>query len=216
MLIGPTFVPKETKNALILFHGYGADGDDLFSLTDQLKIHFKNMAFFMPNAPYPTPHFGYEWFSLNDYFEKNNLDIQYLNELKERATKTIPIVEKYIQDISQNLHLSKQNIFIGGFSQGGLIAAQTAFNSNEPYAGLILMSPVPFINIPESALKLPVLLTRGLEDNVIPLQAAELTKPALDNADFCTTESIDPFLGHGISQTHLNCLIEFIKTNIQD
>ena len=96
MLNGPSFIPKDPKNALILLHGYGADGADLFTLSEELKKHFKNMAFFAPNAPTVTIGGGYEWFSLDDYFSKPTLDINYLNILETRAIEKLPIVEEYI------------------------------------------------------------------------------------------------------------------------
>ena len=215
MLNGPSFIPKDPKNALILLHGYGADGADLFTLSEELKKHFKNMAFFAPNAPTVTIGGGYEWFSLDDYFSKPTLDINYLNILETRAIEKLPIVEEYISQIEVQYQIKRENIFIAGFSQGGLIAAQTAFQSKNAFNGLILMSPVPMANIAPSANKIPVLLTRGLEDTVIPFEAAERTKPTLIHHNFFVTESIDPFLGHGISSQHLEAIIQFITQNIK-
>ena len=215
MLNGPSFVPKDPKNALFLFHGYGADGTDLFALTEELGKHFKNMAFFAPNAPTVTIGGGYEWFSLDDYFSKPTLDINYLNILETRAIEKLPIVEEYISQIEVQYQIKRENIFIAGFSQGGLIAAQTAFQSKSSFNGLILMSPVPMVNISSAANKIPVLLTRGLQDTIIPFEAAELTKPTLIQNNFEVTESIDPFLGHGISSQHLEAIIQFIQKNIK-
>ncbi len=215
MLNGPSYIPQNPQNALILFHGYGADGNDLFSLSIELRNTFKNMAFFAPNGLNTTIGGGYEWFSLNDYFTKPNLDINYLKELESRANNALPIIDNYIQQIITQTGIKKENIFIGGFSQGGLIASQVAFSSKEEVNGLILMSPVPMASIPLNAKKTPVLLTRGLQDTVIPLQAAQLTKPTLENAGFLVHEDIDPFEGHGISFQHFNCLKTFIHQHIK-
>ncbi len=216
MLSGPSFVPKEPQNALILFHGYGADGEDLFTLTTELKKHFKNMAFFAPNAPTITFGGGYEWFSLDDYFSKPELDIDYLKILETRAIEKLPIVEEYISQIENQLNIKRNHIFIAGFSQGGLIAAQTAFKSNTCFNGLILMSPVPMISIESTAKKTPILLTRGLQDTVIPPQAAQLVKPLLVRNNFSVTESNDSLLGHGISSQHVDALIQFIQKHIKN
>ncbi len=213
MLQGPSFIPPETKNAIIMFHGYGADGSDLFNLSHVFKKHFEKMAFFSPNAPTPLYGGGYEWFSLDDYFTKQNLDIDYLSELQQRAKKILPDTEQYIQHIEKKLNLKRNQIFIGGFSQGGLIAALTTLNSKENFAGLILMSPVPVASIPYKAKKIPILLTRGAQDTVIPPIAAKMTKPIFQNAGFSITEDVDPLLGHGISDNNMLHLINFIKTH---
>lgn len=216
MLQGPSFIPQTTKNALILFHGYGADGSDLFSLSYELREHFKEMAFFTPNAPSITYGGGYEWFSLDDYFEKQSLGTEYLNELKKRAEPLINITEEYIQQIEKTLNLKRENIFVGGFSQGGLIASLTALSSKSAFNGLVLMSPVPITQVRKDAPKFPILLTRGLEDSVIPPQAQELTKPVFQNAGYEITEDIDALMGHGISEQNLNSIINFIAKNIKN
>ena len=215
MLNGPSFIPNNPQNALVLFHGYGADGEDLFALTSEFKSHFKNMAFFSPNAPSISLGGGYEWFSLDDYFSKPSLDFEYLKILERRAIEKLHLVEEYISNIEKQLHLQRNHIFIAGFSQGGLIASQTAFKSDKEFNGLILMSPVPMATINESAIKIPVLLTRGLQDYIIPNQAAELTKPTLIHHNFSVTESIDPFLGHGIGKQHIDAIIQFMQKHIK-
>lgn len=214
MLTGPSFIPKSTKYALVLLHGYGADGNDLFSLASHLNPVFPEMAIFAPNAPSQTMLSGYEWFSLEDYFSKTNLDISYLNELSIRGLKTMPLVEEYITSIETKLNIPRENIFIAGFSQGGLMASLTAFHSKQKFKGLILMSPVPMASIPTTANKIPVLLTRGLQDDVIPSKISEMTRPILEKNNFLVQESIDPYTAHGISLIHLSALIQFIKENI--
>lgn len=214
MLSGPSFIPDDVQNALVLFHGYGADGNDLFSLTPYLKKHFPQMAFFTPNAPQKIFGGGYEWFSLDDYFEKENLDDDYLNILSKRAKESLPLIQEYISSIKKQTNLHEKNIFIGGFSQGGLMACQTAFHQTETFSGLILMSPVPPATIPSNAQKTDILITRGGIDNIIPLKAASLTKPLFETHGFNTKEIIDPFAPHTISEIHLNGIIKFIQSHL--
>jgi phospholipase/carboxylesterase len=214
MLNGPSFVPNDVQKALILFHGYGADGEDLFSLTPFLKKIFPHMAFFMPNAPQVTFGGGYEWFSLDDYFQKPCLDEDYLSILSQRAKEKLPLIQEYIQDIQKKTNLLEKDIFIGGFSQGGLMAAQTAFAANNSYAGLILMSPVPPFDIPQNAKKIPVLITRGEQDTVIPKMAAQRTKPLFKENNFNPIEIIDEYAPHSITDKHLEGIIQFINSNL--
>ena len=213
MLSGPYFIPQTVKKALILFHGYGADGDDLFSLTQSFKNVFPNMAFFAPNAPEISIGGGYEWFSLDDYFSKPTLDESYLTTLQKRAIDILPTVFEYISFVQEQTKLDAKNIFISGFSQGGLIAAQTLFNSEEIFNGLILMSPVPSISINKEKNNTPVLLTRGGKDMIIPPEAAKITRPLFEAAGFKIQESIDQNLEHGISFQHIEQIIQFIQNH---
>lgn len=214
MLSGPSFIPNDVQNALILFHGFGANGDDLYSLVPYLKNHFPKFAFFMPDAPSITFGGGYEWFSLDDYFEKQNLDEEYLNVLTERAKEKIPLIQEYLLNIKQKTNLQNKDIFIGGFSQGGLMAAQTVFHEKEVFSGLILMSPVPPNGVPASTLKQDVLITRGGMDTIIPPLAAKLTKPMFDAQGFNTKEVIDFSAPHAITQMHLDEIISFIQSHL--
>ncbi len=214
MLTGPSFIPKNPKQALILFHGYGADGEDLFSLNNFFKKAFPNMAFFTPNAPDMIFGGGYEWFSLNDYFNQNELSLEYLSVLSERAKEKIPLIQEYIEQIQEKTNLQKKDIFIGGFSQGGLMAAQTLFHEKSSFAGLILMSPVPPAQIPTETKKTDVLISRGEEDSVILPEAAKLAAPLFKDCGFQTTQIIDPFAPHAISDMHLKGIIQFIQSHL--
>ena len=67
-LDGPRAAPKsgETKSLVILLHGYGADGNDLFGLADPLSDYMPDTAFRSPNAPERSAMnpMGYQWFPI--------------------------------------------------------------------------------------------------------------------------------------------------------
>ena len=57
---------NEIKNAIILFHGYGGDGNDISMLTLNWKRHLPNTVFICPNGHETCPinPSGYQWFDL--------------------------------------------------------------------------------------------------------------------------------------------------------
>ena len=70
-LDGPRFGPASGAKAealIVLLHGVGADGNDLFGLAPQLAQVLPGAAFVSPHAPFPCDMapFGHQWFSLQD------------------------------------------------------------------------------------------------------------------------------------------------------
>ena len=52
ILSGPSFLPEdETKRAVVFFHGYGANGHDLYGLSSFLKWSLPQTAFYDPKSP---------------------------------------------------------------------------------------------------------------------------------------------------------------------
>ena len=88
---------KEIKNAIILLHGYGGDGNDISMLSLNWKRHLPNTIFICPNghercAINPS---GYQWFDLSkddpEYIleqsikAENKID-QFLSEIKKHKS----------------------------------------------------------------------------------------------------------------------------------
>lgn len=209
MLSGPSFIPNTVNNAIILCHGYGASGDDLADLVPSLSAALPNTAFFCPHAPYELPFGGYEWFSLNDYQPDAMVGIDYLSVLMDRAKPATALVSDFCSDIMRRYGISSGRILVGGFSQGGLVALQTALTFPSPIAGAIGMSAVPVLfgkSFPPESVKQkpPVLLTHGSADPVVPPMAFELNKAQLQSVGISPTTLVSTGLGHGIDNPCLH------------
>ena len=73
-LDGPCMLPDENKvkNIVLFLHGYGANGNDLISLSSFWKDLAADTAFYSPNAPFKCD-FGadsFQWFELMNRDEK--------------------------------------------------------------------------------------------------------------------------------------------------
>ncbi len=57
---------KDIKNAIILLHGYGGDGNDISCLTINWKRFLPNSIFLCPDGlePCPINPNGFQWFDL--------------------------------------------------------------------------------------------------------------------------------------------------------
>lgn len=216
MLSGPSYVPSVVKKAVILCHGYGANGEDLMATVPYLAERLPDTAFFAPNAPTPMPYGGYEWFSLDDYTSADMVSLDYLDKLVGRCLKPAEEVRKFINQIQTKYALTDGDIILAGFSQGGLIALYTALTHPYPLAGIIGFSAVPIVfagSLHASTIKrrIPILLTHGTNDDVIPAEAMQLSVSELEKAGQEVQTYVSNGLGHGINDECLNQMIYFIK-----
>ena len=125
------------KNAVILLHGYGGDGNDISAITLNWKRFLPETIFFCPNGHEicPINPSGFQWFDLNKD-DKNYI-------LKE-STKAEEKLIYFINEIKLKYKLDNSKICISGFSQGcmmsinlGLIVEEN-FNCIVGFSGKII------------------------------------------------------------------------------
>lgn len=219
MLVGPSFIPNQVTKAVILCHGYGASGSDLAELVPELSSTLPQAAFFCPDAPQELPFGGYEWFSLDDYQPEGMHGITYLDELVKRSQSSVLLLTDFCNHICHHYQISSSQVIIAGFSQGGLIALQTALTFPSPIAGVIGMSAVPIIfekNFSTNSVKQkpPVLLTHGSADTVVPPLAFNLNISQLKSIGITPTTFISNGLGHGIDHLIIQQIKLFLNQNL--
>ena len=125
------------KNAVILCHGYGGDGNDISILANYWKNFLPDTLFVCPDAPEicKVNPAGYQWFDLMDQTDEETLSKSLIAENK---------LNKFIDEVSNKNKLSFNNIALVGFSQGCMIALQTALKKKDQikcvigYSGKIL------------------------------------------------------------------------------
>ncbi len=205
MLTGPNHIPPRLNAALILCHGYGSNGADLFDLSPDISAAFPDMGFFCPDAPTPMPGGGFEWFPLDDY--PAQVDATYLAQLEKRAQPAVAAVQDMMRHISEAHRIPAGRIFVGGFSQGGLIALRAALTYPEQPAGALGMSALP-LTTPDMFQDIPVLLTHGDADDVVPVAATEITRRTLGGK---AQVFISPGMGHAIDRACLREIIAWMK-----
>lgn len=220
MLKALSFIPEHAETAVILCHGYGADGADLFELKASLLGENTSVAFCCPDAPTPLLYGGYEWFSLDDYQPESMITPAYLALCNKRAQAGSVAFKAYLKQLSQETGIPRGRMIIGGFSQGGLIAALTAFDTTdekeEAPAGLIMMSAVPILPREDfTPHHLPVLITHGLADPVVPPEAQHISAATLKGLGSTPTLLSVPGLGHGIDEACQKAAAAFIRKVFQ-
>ena len=151
---------------LVLLHGWGASGDDLQPLADQLAAdQGPDLETICLDAPELHPSMdGRQWYEL---FPANWSAVPAAAErLRTR-----------LMDLDQAGTPLERTVILG-FSQGGAMALECGCAL--PVAGVISCSGYPHPNWTPSAGHPPVLLTHGRADQVVPALAMEEIRKQLN------------------------------------
>jgi phospholipase/carboxylesterase len=200
-LDGPSLEPAAGRaDALVvLLHGYGADGNDLIALAHEWRDLLPRVAFIAPHAPelLPMADFGgRQWFPLSSRDP---------SDLWAGVTTAGPLLDAFLDAQLQRRRLTSDRLALVGFSQGTMMALHVGLRRKEPMAAIVGYSGV--IAGPErlsaSPAAPPVLLVHGEADEVIPVEAVDLTRETLAAQGFLVEWHRRPGLGHGIDQVGL-------------
>ena len=155
---------NDIKNAIILLHGYGGDGNDISALSLNWKRFLPNTIFLCPNGHEPCSinPVGFQWFDLS------NDDSQYILEESIKAEKKLKF---FINEIKKKYNLENSNICLSGFSQGCMmcinigLTSDTNFNCVVGFSGKIIDKENLSNRISS---KTKMFLTHGDMDSVVP------------------------------------------------
>lgn len=158
----------ENKKAPILFlvHGYGADQNDLFSLSGEFPEDFHIVA---PQAPYPLMWGGYAWYSLNfDDSDKKFADEEQMVASREKLAF-------FIREATEAYRADENDVWLLGFSQGAILsygimsAYPDLVRRYMPLSGYIDPGVVVPYNGMASYQGVKAIAMHGSEDTVIPV-----------------------------------------------
>lgn len=201
-LDGPRLAPAsgEAPRQLVIFcHGYGADGNDLISLGQQLQGLLPDAAFVSPHAPDPCAMspMGRQWFPIT------RLDP---NEYWAGCQAAGPVLDHFISSELERHDLTEADVALVGFSQGTMMALHVGLRRANPLAVIIGFSGAlagPEHLAGEIKSRPPVLLVHGSEDDVVPVAALPQAAGVLEQLQVPVSTHISEGLGHGIDQAGL-------------
>ena len=171
---------QPATKALILLHGYGASCEDLASLSNMIRVPGLRMIF--PNGPQEVDLGGHmtgrAWFpiSISDLERTNSTGAPPSFE-----TMTPPGSKKAREAVTEmiaRLSIPLNQIAIGGFSQGAMLATDVSLQAHEQMAGLVILSGA-LVNKEIWAQKLAqhsglqFFQSHGEQDQVLPFSSAK-------------------------------------------
>ena len=155
---------SEPKQVVVLCHGYGGDGKDISVLANNWRRFLPEAVFFCPNAPEIcaiNPQ-GYQWFDLTKDDEKIILEKSLVAEKK---------LNIFLDQVLNNFQLNIKNLALVGFSQGCMIAIQTALKKKNQincllgYSGKIIEKQ----HLVDKIISKPkIFLMHGDQDTIVP------------------------------------------------
>lgn len=197
-LSGPGFPPLaggKARQLVILFHGWGADGNDLIGLAPHWGRLLPNAEFLSPHAPFPQDMgFGRQWFSLLDRSP----------ELLLAGLRAVaPAIDAYIDEELGKRGLDDGRLALVGFSQGTMTALHVALRRPRVCAGVLGYSGRIIgaeALAKETVCKPPILLVHGTADDMVPIEAMRDAKAVLESLGISVEAYERPGLGHGIDE----------------
>lgn len=178
--------------AVILLHGFGAPGDDLVPLWQEIAAP-TDTRFLFPVAPLSL-NFGADaraWWMLD--IERRNREIaagrgrDLSREVPKGLAEARERVVTLLEDVERRLNVPPRRTVLGGFSQGAMLACDVALRMERALAGLVLLScsllaQDEWVPLMPRRRGLPVLQSHGTADPILPAFMAEQLRDLLIKA----------------------------------
>ncbi|MFT7579191.1 MAG: phospholipase/carboxylesterase [Myxococcota bacterium] len=214
--------------AVVLCHGFGAGGDDLVPLGRELLRQHPTWLgttwLVFPEAPLTLEQLGMPgaraWWYLD--MERINAAMNHgrMLELSQEEPDGMAAARKLLTRTLNSLlattGLPMQQVVVGGFSQGAMLATDTVLRLEEAPAALAIMSGTLVAQTvwrprAERRRTMPTLIAHGTQDSVLPFFGAEALRDCFTEAGW---QHIDfaPFDdGHTIAPVALAWLAKQVQ-----
>jgi phospholipase/carboxylesterase len=211
-LDGPVLQPAsgQARALVVLCHGLGADGHDLFGLAPDWQRAVPHAAFVAPNAPFPCDGApgGRQWFALWD---------RTMDQLEAGVRMAAGMLNGWLDEQLATRGLTAAQCVLMGFSQGAMTGLFAALRRPAPVAGVMAFSGALLAAqhlAAEATARPPVLLVHGEADPVVPVAASRAAEAALRAAGVPVTARYVPGLPHGIDPGGIAAGAAFLRTHL--
>ena len=208
-----------TTAVCIFLHGLGDTGHGWADVASSMP--FEGVKWVFPTAPtIPVTLNG--GMRMTGWYDINDLSIDNIKDDRDQTLASTEYVQGLIKEqVDSGVDASR--VVIGGFSQGGVIALQTALRSKERLAGAVGMSTYLALrdDFPDAmspnAKDLPVFLAHGTADQVLQYQYGVASHEHMTEKLGMTAVSFQTYqgMGHSACQEELQQLANFIANVLE-
>jgi phospholipase/carboxylesterase len=200
--------PKtETENPplLLLMHGVGSNEQDMFSLADHLPNNFLIIAARGPLTIGPN---SFAWFEVSF-----STGFPVINSAQTENSR-ITIIQ-FIESLKTQYRFNEKEIYIGGFSQGGIMSYSVGLTRPDLIKGIAVMSGRllqevrPQIASPGELKSLRVFISHGISDNVLSIEYAREANAYLKTINITPTYK-EFEAGHTVNNEMLSGLVNWL------
>jgi phospholipase/carboxylesterase len=183
--------PADAALTCVLFHGFGAPGDDLVPLAEAFSGPVR---FVFPAAPLELGGLygdSRAWWMIDfariEADRARGIPTDRRGEVPEGLAEARTQVLALIGELEAKFSIAPDQLVLGGFSQGAMISLDVALHRAAPPAGLVQMSGTAIASavwLPRMAqlAGVPVMQSHGRQDQILPFQMAEVLRDQLAGA----------------------------------
>ena len=188
----------ERPPLLLLLHGVGSNEADLFGLAPYLDERFLVVS---ARAPVVLGPGSFGWFRIDFTPEGMVADLA-------QARRSLEMLPGFIDELIETYATDERRTYLAGFSQGAMMSLALTLTRPEKIAGVAAMSGrLPRQVIPDepdrNALdKMPVHITHGIYDPVLPVENARAARAYLEQLPVELTYR-EYSMGHEVSMESL-------------
>jgi predicted esterase len=198
----------------VFLHGLGDTPKGWAFLNDQ---NFANVDWHRPAAPIRTISFK-KGVEMTGWFDLWNFPVDSDSKDDESGIlESVKVIHSILDDLIDS-GVSSQDIFVGGFSQGGAVAMLATYMYSKPLAGCICLSGWLQLRsrfdtlLNEVNMKTPLFWGHGSRDNKVLVDTLEIGVEAMKQAGLTSIDSHEyENLKHLISSEEMSDLVEWIN-----
>ena len=191
---------------LFLMHGYGNNEKQFNELIEELNSNFLIVSM---RAPFNFMLTKYRWY---EYSISNGDTLSNQAQINESTNKIIQTIEL----IKKEYNVDEQKIFIGGFSQGGIMSYKLALLYPNKFKGIVVHSarlPVEYsIKEPNTLYKnLNILIIHGSKDRGLSTKWAYQGKDLFEKLG-ANTNYYEAKIGHKMNKATYGKIKQWLYT----
>jgi len=203
-----------------LLHGFGAPGDDLVPLADELRLP-AGTRFAFPAAPIALAEGWWDaraWWPIDVEALERAVATGTFRDLANSDPTELPAVRAQLlaalDGVGRLLNVHPEHVVIGGFSQGAMLATDAFLSADQPFGGLVILSGTLLAAErwrPAMAARagLQVFESHGRSDPLLPFALAETLRDELRDAGL-EVSWVDFPGGHQIPPSVVDGLADFL------
>ena len=194
---------------LLLLHGIGSNEDDLYTLAPYLDGRFLVVS---ARAPLVMGPGSFGWFNI-EFTPRGMIADQ------EQAEQSHSLLLKFIGELVEAYEVDPACVYLMGFSQGAAMSLSVALTNPEKLGGVVAMSGrFPSLSGsqvagPEAFRGLPVLITHGIYDPVLPIEDGRAAREKLEALPVELAYHEYP-MGHEVSLESLRDVSAWLKSSL--
>ncbi len=205
---------------VVLLHGFGAPGHDLVSLAQFIRAPVR---FVFPEAPIELGGLygdARAWWLLDLARLEQDLRTGAIRDRRSEVPEGLEAARtqllEFLEQLEERYSLENNQLVLGGFSQGAMLALDVALHREVAPAGLVLLSGTLLAQaIWEARMTMlahvPVFQSHGMHDQLLPFSIAELLRDEMRaagaNVEWCAFHG-----GHEIPPSVLDGVTKLLAT----